>query len=44
MRERYAELRSKPEQLDAVLEDGATRARQVARATITRVRNAIGIN
>jgi tryptophanyl-tRNA synthetase len=44
MRERYAELRSKPEHLDAVLEDGASRARAVARATITRVRNAIGIN
>lgn len=43
MRERYRELRSRPEQLDAVLHDGAERARVVARRTMQRVRAAIGI-
>jgi tryptophanyl-tRNA synthetase len=44
LRERYVELRQHPEQIDAVLEEGATRARIRARATLQRVRRAIGID
>ncbi len=44
LRERYRDLRSRPEELDGILEDGAQRARAIARATITRVRTAIGID
>lgn len=43
LRERYAALRADTEQLDAILEDGANRARVIAQATMTRVRKAIGI-
>ena len=43
MRERYRDLRAHPEQLDAVLANGADKARAVARATMTRVRQAVGI-
>lgn len=43
MRERYHGLRSDEAKLDAVLELGAERARKIARATMERVRDAIGI-
>lgn len=43
MRERYVELRSHPEQIDAILEAGAEEARKRAQATMTRVRRAVGI-
>jgi tryptophanyl-tRNA synthetase len=43
LRERYVELRNHPERIDAVLEEGAQRARVRARATLQRVRRAIGI-
>ena len=43
MRERYCELRANPEALDAVLAEGAEQARVVARATMARVRRAIGV-
>ena len=43
MRERYQALRSDERALDAVLERGAEQARKIARATMERVRDAIGI-
>jgi tryptophanyl-tRNA synthetase len=43
MRERYRSLRSDEAQLDNVLAHGAERARTIARATMERVRDAIGI-
>ncbi|HEX5656756.1 MAG TPA: tryptophan--tRNA ligase [Polyangiales bacterium] len=43
MRERYQVLRGDEAKLDALLEAGATRARIIARATMERVRDAIGI-
>ncbi|MET0287971.1 MAG: tryptophan--tRNA ligase, partial [Polyangiales bacterium] len=43
MRERYAVLRADEAKLDALLEAGAARARLIARATMERVRDAIGI-
>jgi tryptophanyl-tRNA synthetase len=43
MRERYQTLRADERALDAVLERGAERARVIARATMERVRDAIGI-
>jgi tryptophanyl-tRNA synthetase len=43
MRERYRSLRAHPEELDAVLAQGADKARVVARATMARVRKAVGI-
>jgi tryptophanyl-tRNA synthetase len=43
MRERYIELRKNPEEIDAILEAGATEARKRARATMDRVRRAVGI-
>lgn len=39
----YYEYRSNEEQLDAILEDGAARARAIARRTMKRVRTAIGM-
>ncbi len=42
-RERYAELMADPGQIDRVLVDGAERARVLARATVDRVRNAVGL-
>jgi tryptophanyl-tRNA synthetase len=43
LRERYRALRADEAGLDAVLDDGATRARAVAQRTMQRVRAAIGI-
>jgi tryptophanyl-tRNA synthetase len=43
MRERYHALRSDERALDSVLERGADEARKIARATMERVRDAIGI-
>jgi tryptophanyl-tRNA synthetase len=43
LRERYRELRADERGLDAVLEDGAARARAIAQRTMQRVRAAIGI-
>ncbi|MCB9765787.1 MAG: tryptophan--tRNA ligase [Alphaproteobacteria bacterium] len=42
-RARYHELLAHPEQVEAILRDGADRARTVARATMERVRDAAGI-
>jgi tryptophanyl-tRNA synthetase len=42
-RERYAALMAEPARIDAILEDGARRARSVARQTLARVRAAIGV-
>ena len=42
-RNRRAELAADPAVLDAILADGAERARKVARPTIARVRNAMGL-
>jgi tryptophanyl-tRNA synthetase len=44
MRERFAELRANETLLDALLEEGASRARPIARTTMARVRAVIGIN
>jgi tryptophanyl-tRNA synthetase len=44
LRERYIELRSHPERIDAILEDGALKARERAQRTMSRVRRAIGID
>ncbi|MDD4097693.1 MAG: tryptophan--tRNA ligase [Lentisphaeria bacterium] len=43
MRERRKELVAKPELVEDVLRDGAARARKVARATLDRVRSAVGL-
>ncbi len=43
VRERYAELIADPAELDRVLADGATRARTVALATMTAVRDRVGL-
>jgi tryptophanyl-tRNA synthetase len=43
MRERRAELLADPSKVDAVLADGARRARTVAKATIARVRDRLGL-
>jgi tryptophanyl-tRNA synthetase len=43
MRERYRALRGDEDALDKVLEHGAEQARAIARATMARVRDAIGI-
>jgi len=43
MRERYHALRGNERELDAVLSRGADEARKIARATMERVRDAIGI-
>jgi tryptophanyl-tRNA synthetase len=42
-RERYAALMADTQRIDAILEDGARRARTVARCTLDRVRAAIGV-
>lgn len=42
-RERYAALMADTAQIDRILADGAARARVVARATLSRVRSAIGV-
>jgi len=44
LRERYIELRTHPERIDAVLEAGAVEARKRAQRTIQRVRRAVGID
>jgi tryptophanyl-tRNA synthetase len=44
LRERYLELRSQPERVDAVLEAGAAKAKVIARRTIERVRRGVGID
>jgi tryptophanyl-tRNA synthetase len=43
-RRAFVALRTDESKLDAILEEGAARARRVARATIARVRAAIGID
>lgn len=43
LRTRYAELRADEAKLDRLLEEGAARARTIARATMERVRDATGI-
>lgn len=43
LRERYEALRADEKGLDRTLEEGASRARVIARATMDRVRSAIGI-
>lgn len=42
-RERYQDLRSRPDDVQDILNDGASRARVVARATLDRVRGGIGL-
>jgi tryptophanyl-tRNA synthetase len=42
-RERYTQLMADTARLDAILADGATRARQIAQQTLGRVRRAIGV-
>jgi len=42
-RERYDQLMADTARLDAILADGATRARQIAQQTLGRVRRAIGV-
>ncbi|MCA9539755.1 MAG: tryptophan--tRNA ligase [Myxococcales bacterium] len=41
-RERYAELMANPERIDALLNEGAERARAIARRVLQRVRDALG--
>ncbi len=43
-RDAYLAVRADEEQLDAILHAGADKARQIARATIQRVRSAVGID
>jgi tryptophanyl-tRNA synthetase len=43
-REEYLSIRADEEQLDAILHSGADKARQIAHATIQRVRGAVGID
>lgn len=43
IRERGEALRGAPEQLDAILADGASRARAIARATMREVKDAMGL-
>jgi len=43
VRERYAELRADNERLEAILADGAARAREIASETLGDVRRAIGV-
>ncbi len=43
MRERFVALRADPEGLDRVLAEGAARARELAQATLARVRSRIGM-
>ena len=43
LRERYIELRSHPERIDAILEAGAVEARKRAQRTMQRIRRAVGI-
>ncbi len=43
MRQRYAELMAKPNDLDAILADGAVRARAIAKPVVARLRQAIGL-
>jgi tryptophanyl-tRNA synthetase len=44
MRERAAHLRAHPEEVRAVLEDGAARARAIARETMAEVRRRMGLD
>ena len=39
----YAEYRADPKKLDAILKEGAVRARKVARETLSRAREAVGL-
>ncbi|MFW2386732.1 MAG: tryptophan--tRNA ligase [Polyangiales bacterium] len=43
-REAYLEIRADEPKLDAILHDGADRAREIAQRTIQRVRSAVGID
>jgi len=42
-RERYMDLRSRPDDVQDILDSGAARARAVARATLDRVREGVGL-
>jgi tryptophanyl-tRNA synthetase len=44
MRERYDVLMADTSQIDAILADGARRAREVASETIARLRDAVGVS
>ena len=44
MREKYDALKTNPAQVDTVLAEGAGKAREVARKTIARIRQAVGAN
>ncbi len=44
MREKYDSLMADTSQIDAILVDGASRARDVAAGTIKRLRDAVGVN
>lgn len=44
VRERYAELKENPQEIDEILEKGKIEATKVARETLTKVRKAIGID
>lgn len=44
MRERAAELRARPERIREILEDGAGKARAIARETMTTVRERMGLD
>jgi len=43
MRERYDELMAKPEQIEAILQEGALKARAIAKPKIAELRDAIGL-
>jgi tryptophanyl-tRNA synthetase len=43
-REAYLSIRADEEQLDTILHAGADKAREIAHATIQRVRSAVGID
>ncbi len=43
-RKRYEELRANEDELEHILQQGAGRARQIARATMARVRYAVGVD
>jgi len=43
MRARRAELEANPEHVDAILQNGATKARQEATEVLSRVREAMGL-
>lgn len=42
-RNRYDELMAHPEKIDAILADGASKAREIARAKLSEIRKAVGV-